>query len=1054
MVLMKSFEIVKESFDEIYGSLSVPVFLFDDKRILTNANQSFRNLTKADSEQMSLLSVLPLVEQFKERDWTLNITPNSHVTEIKDRSGNSIPVIINYKILKGQDESYCGGLGFVTDLRELNALKEKLRKTIIENEAFKERQVNEMPDKSLKESKRLEQEVKESKEFLENVVESCGDGICIVDATGNITQVNRSFANMLGKSKKEFEGIHVYELWPLEGTYRSTTGEMVLLDEVYHDDFLNHVGKRLLRGDGGKIENWEVYAFHSGGDIIPIEMTISIQRNSEGVMTGGIGSARDITERKRAEREIEEAHRFRRNFITNMTHEFRTPLTLAIGPMETILRGELGEINKDIAEQLSIGLRNSRQLLKLVNQLLDYSRLESGARNVVRETKNLKRFSSAIVDLFSPIAKKKKIDLNLKYIGDVLHVSIDPGKLEKVLFNIIGNAFKFTSEKGKITVTVEAGGEIAHELGIKDQGASDCVKIQVSDTGIGIKEEDKKTIFNQFQQAGNGSIQERGTGIGLAHAKELVELMDGKITVDSDYGVGTTFSVILPVEREQLVADAIENEDMEEKLYLQPEVELSDIQQEGDVLVESLTGKQPLILVVDDNRDVLQYIISIIKKEFDFITAASGKEGLLRLNNHLPDVILSDLMMPEMDGYEFLKNVKSNPGWQQIPFVFLTARADIEMKIAGLEEGADDYIVKPFNALELLARVRSLLRIRELLSKTEVQEKKISTLTQKLQGKYRYGNIIGNSPAMRKIYQMIDTIKESDANVLVTGETGTGKELIANAIHYNSRRKMGPLVSVNCGAIPRELVEREFFGHVKGAYTGAVESRMGYFLEADKGTLFLDEIGEMDNEMQVKLLRVLETGEIKRVGDSAPTKVNVRLVAATNKNLLGEVQQGNFREDLYYRIHVIPVHLPPLRQRVEDIPLLVDHFIDEFKSKNTKEVPLVTDNDMQGLMNYRYPGNVRELEHIITRFCLFGSSEGNLFEKQEPIHDEMGLEEASFDDVLSSQRPLKKVQEQAAKALILHALKLCGNNYTEAANMLNIGRSSLYRKIKEYGLEN
>jgi transcriptional regulator with PAS, ATPase and Fis domain len=320
-----------------------------------------------------------------------------------------------------------------------------------------------------------------------------------------------------------------------------------------------------------------------------------------------------------------------------------------------------------------------------------------------------------------------------------------------------------------------------------------------------------------------------------------------------------------------------------------------------------------------------------------------------------------------------------------------------------------------------------------------------------VQEKYAYGNIIGSSPAMRNIYQMLESIKDSEATVLITGETGTGKELIANSIHYNSPRKDSPMVSINCGAIPRELMEREFFGHVKGAYTGATENKNGYFQEADGGTLFLDEIGEMDKDLQVKLLRVLERGEIMRVGDSALRKINVRLIVATNMDLHARIQQGQFRSDLFYRIHVLPIHIPPLRERTEDIPLLIEHFLNHYRAKLKKNIPFFAEKEMKLFMNYSYPGNVRELQHIIERFCLLGSNAGNLFEPQakEVLP---AVPDISREEVFSGKDPFKKVREQAEKNIIMQALKICNNDYRQAAKKLNISLSLLYSKIKNYGL--
>jgi transcriptional regulator with PAS, ATPase and Fis domain len=283
------------------------------------------------------------------------------------------------------------------------------------------------------------------------------------------------------------------------------------------------------------------------------------------------------------------------------------------------------------------------------------------------------------------------------------------------------------------------------------------------------------------------------------------------------------------------------------------------------------------------------------------------------------------------------------------------------------------------------------------------------------------------------------------------GETGTGKDLIANALHYNSPRKDAPFIAVNCGAIPKELMEREFFGHVKGAYTGAHQDREGYFEKADGGTLFLDEIGELDKSLQVKLLRALERGEINRVGTSETTKVDVRLIAASNKDLRAEVQEGNFREDLYYRIYVLPVQVPPLRDRKEDIPLLVEHFIKKIQSESKIELPSLSEKEMSLLLHYSYPGNVRELEHIIERFCFLGSSAGNLL---NDLPESPGKPSPSFfyDEILSSVSPLKKAREHTERDIITHTLTLCDNDYGVTAKKLNICLASLYKKVKEYGV--
>ncbi len=1194
---------IDELFEGVFGNLQVPVVLFDARGAIVQANRAFCALAGQGREGGEPATVFSYFRVFKQGVDLLKILPESQVTELETAGGESIPVAVHYTRLDAGEGQGGAALAFIADLRELHAAKSALKNITIDYEALRDQHAGELPDSTIREQKKLEEDVREAKEFLEYVVESCGDGIVIVDSSGRITRVNESLVEMLGKPREDLEGLLMYELGPVEGTYTSTTGSSVTLDKAYADYQFSKVEEFTRPHPSGKIENWEYYMFNAGGDVVPLEITITFQRDTGGAISGGIGAVRDITERKKAEKEVrdakdflenvlescgdgifitdgsaritrvnqsfadmlgkpreeiegahvweliptegnyasttgetihldsqsrydrfkhfeksflerkdgvtldnweyyflnnrgqvipfeitatfqmtaegefmggvcsarditerkkaekalQEAYEFQRRLFVDITHEFRTPLTLAMGPLEGIARGEFGKITRDTRGQLSIALKNTRQLLKLVNQLLDFSRLESGAKHVVYEKKEVNAFVAAILDSFSPVAGKKKISLQFVPDEELTFCAIDPGKMEKILFNIIGNAFKFTPESGTITVSIEHGTHLAGACDLHPAEDRTLLKVTIADTGIGIKQEDLGRIFERFQRAGEDSHRDQsGTGIGLAQARELAQLMDGCVTVASTYGEGSTFSVFVPVElhtapgaADELPAPALYD------LTLQPEVECADIMPDEEVRSEHLTGNKPLVLIVDDNPDIRRYVGGILSEHYDYMSAANGKEGLEKTAKRRPDVIICDVMMPEMDGYGMLNAVKADADLRDIPFVFLTARADVEMKIEGLEEGADDYIVKPFNSLELLARITSLLRIRSLMQTTREQEKKIDTLTQKLEDKFCYGNIIGNSPAMRKMYQTIETIKDSDATALITGETGTGKELIANAMHYNSRRKNRPFVSVNCGAIPRELMEREFFGHVKGAYTGAFESKNGYFLEAHGGTLFLDEIGEMDKDMQVKLLRVFEQGEVTRVGDTKPRSVDVRLIAATNRDLREEVARGTFRQDLFYRLYVVPIAIPPLRERAEDIPILIQHFMEQVQKKLKQEVPALTDRDMQLFMQYAYPGNVRELQNMIERFCLMGGTVESLF---ADTSQKIALATAPVPeaDVFSNPKPLKAAAQvakaRAERDVLAQALQLCDHDYDRTARKLNICLASLYNKLNEYGL--
>lgn len=1047
-----TFKTLRDLFDELYGTLPLPVFLFDGTTRVVKANTAFLELARISPSDLMSYRISDLFRFLHTARFPV---PPHYFTKLRTPDGQEIPVELNHVKFSGDDERSQGCAVFLTDLRETFDLRERISRATLEIETLKLQLSGGGSDSALEERVRLEQQLKAEKAFLENVIESCGDGIFILDSRGTIIRANEAFAKIVGRDKREISG-KLYELGPAQGTFIATTGQTVVLDQSYQDYTYRQMERFLRLGDGEKIENWEFYVFNRSGQIVPVDMTATMQKNSQGVITGAVCVMRDSTERKKAELAIQEAYRFRTRFFTNITHELRTPLTLIIGPLEEILRRCQGTMDASFENGIQIALRNARRLLDLINQLLDLSMLQAGAHTLIKEKRDLNAFISSLLDSFAPLAQKKNIRCSYERSRDVGEVVIDPVNLEKVLFNLIGNAFKFTPEGGSIRVVAEFEGCENSEG--QPCGRKRFIRISVIDTGIGIKQEHVGKIFDRFYRADPGPHQhESGTGIGLAYVKELVEVMGGTIEVTSRYGEGSTFSIRIPVDDiPHQPQTAPENAARQEPLP-RTAPRLFEAADEQESIPDSIEGRGPLVLIVDDNTDVQRYVAAILHETYDYMTATSGKIALEKIKKHPPDIILCDIMMPEMDGHALLKTVRSMPGMQKIPFVFLTARAATEMKVQGLEEGADDYLVKPFNSLELLARIKSLLRIRNLLNTTEQQQKEITLLTQKLQEKYRYGTIVGNAQSMRKIYQLIEAVKDSDANVLISGETGTGKELVANAIHYNSPRRNGPMVSVNCGAIPRELLARELFGHVKGAFTGAAESRKGYFQEADHGTLFLDEIGDMDKDMQIQLLRVLECGEIVRVGDTVPIKVDVRIIAATNKNLLEEVKKGRFREDLYYRIHVIPIHLPPLRQRREDIPLLIEHFLQKFRSKYKKEVRDLSQQDLEILLDYPYPGNVRELEHIIERYCLLGGSVRNLLANTTFVPENNPGKKMILPDLYTlSSSPLKaqgrQAKEQAEKEIILHALRTCGNNVSKAAKMLNISRVYLHKKVKKYGI--
>ena len=833
---MLEFSKILEHFEHLYDHLPVPILVFDMHRIVRKANNAFCRLAEQDPAEATGRSINDSFEQltrFFQQEQFLRLLPEHFQTDLSRANAEPIPVRLHYCAAHDPEGSVCGALVVITDLRETVQAARELQALTLENQSYRESASGKLPEEIMTEKVRLERELNGLRSVVEGVIESCGDGILLVDLGGTIRQVNESFAAMLGMSPEELVGKKSYELGPLLGEFVSTTGEHIVLDQSYCDYQTGRIEalQDMLDSGQGIINGWDLYAYHRDGRVVPLDLTVSIRKTAAGTTAGTITSVRDLTKKKQAEDALQQAYQFRNRFFTNITHALRTPLTLTTGPLESLLSEEFGSINDVQREQMKLSLRNAHQLLRLINQLLDLSRIDSGHRDVVLIEKDLQHLLGAVVDSFRFIAQKKNIALEFNAGEGIPYVLIDPIKMEKSLFNIIGNAFKFTNE-GSIRVELayvrepDVGGEtiVSNTTLLETMAAagSGCIRVAVTDTGIGISAQDLTGIFARFRQGSTPpSSPDNGTGIGLAHTREIVELMGGCITVTSKPDHGSTFALYLPAGR-TCTTPTIDDTVDPAALQVQPDIEMSDVFSSEDICVEQISGEKPLVLVLDDNPDVRTYITLMLRDTYDFMTARNGNEGLERMRAHRPDVILCDIMMPGMDGNEFLQHVRQNPDWQDISFIFLTARADMEMKIQGLEQGADDYIVKPFNALELLARLKSLLRIRALQQRTASQAETINSLTSKLQGKYAYGNIIGSSAPMRKLYQTLESIRDSEATVLITGETGTGKELAANSIHYNSPRKNKPLVSVNCGAIPGELMETRIFRACQGClYRGS-----------------------------------------------------------------------------------------------------------------------------------------------------------------------------------------------------------------------------------------
>ncbi len=443
------------------------------------------------------------------------------------------------------------------------------------------------------------------------------------------------------------------------------------------------------------------------------------------------------------------------------------------------------------------------------------------------------------------------------------------------------------------------------------------------------------------------------------------------------------------------------------------------------------------ILVVDDEPTQLDLVAGFLRKQgFDVVAATSGRDAVARFKQEPFDLVLTDQRMPDLSGLDVLRAVRASS--PETAVVIMTAYGTIETAVSAVKAGAADYLAKPLNLDELLHRMHQIQDRRRLL--TENRE-----LRAALAERHRVEGIIGESGAMQEVLSVVRRVAPSDATVLIRGESGTGKELIAKALHYASPRAAGALVKVNCAALAESLLEAELFGHERGAFTGAVAARKGRFELADGGSLFLDEIGDLPPHVQVKLLRVLQEREFERVGSSRPIKVDVRLLAATHRNLEGLVRDGRFRDDLYNRINVVTIQLPPLRERREDLPLLIDHFLRVFAEKNGKNIRGLTREAREALLRYDYPGNVRELENLIERAVVLTRADV-IGLTDLPLTLEAQAAESERDPGLVA------AVEGLERRMIREALAKTDGIQTRAAEVLGIGERVLRYKLKKYGL--
>jgi two-component system response regulator AtoC len=454
------------------------------------------------------------------------------------------------------------------------------------------------------------------------------------------------------------------------------------------------------------------------------------------------------------------------------------------------------------------------------------------------------------------------------------------------------------------------------------------------------------------------------------------------------------------------------------------------------------------ILIADDEPSILKLHTHMVEElGYTPVLASDGEDAIKKITPDIKAVLL-DIKMPEKDGIEVLDHARKK--FPELPIIMVSALHDLEIAVKAIKMGAFDYLTKPLDFDRLSTVLRNALNL-------SVLKEEVTELQNKLRQSELFTDIVGESEKVNEVFELVNKVLETDINVMIIGESGTGKELVAKALHLGSKRREGPFVAVNCSAITTELAESLLFGHKKGSFTGATEDRAGYFEQADKGTLFLDEIGDMDLEIQAKVLRILEEKNVRRLGEKEERLINFRVISATNRELSQAASANNFRQDLYFRLEEYPIYLPPLRERKEDLPLLAQHFLNEFCESNSLSSKQFSKNAIQKMVQYSWPGNIRELKNVVRRTAIradtdlidemeFGKLVGNSQPEEDRSETTSGEERQSLEGEFT---PLNEIEKQAIEKAYFHS----DRNAAEAAKLLGISRATMYRKLKQFGYE-
>ncbi len=451
---------------------------------------------------------------------------------------------------------------------------------------------------------------------------------------------------------------------------------------------------------------------------------------------------------------------------------------------------------------------------------------------------------------------------------------------------------------------------------------------------------------------------------------------------------------------------------------------------------------KPTLLIVDDEPGARESLEVILENNYQLLSVGSGREALDVFQKKPVNLVLLDVNMPDMDGLTVLRKIKEQD--EEIDVIMISALNHARKAVDAIKLGAYDYITKPYEPEDILSTVNRVISKQKLY-------KELDFLRREVEESRGFDQIVSQTKAMQEIFQLIKKVAFTSTNILITGESGTGKELIARSIHRQGNRKSEPFVAINCAAIPSELMESEMFGHEKGAFTGAHTRAIGKFEYADGGTLFLDEISVLRSDLQAKLLRVLQEREIERIGSNKPIKVDIRVISATNSNLEDAVMQGRFRQDLFFRLNVVPISIPPLRERREDIPLLAKHFLNKFNAAFNKKIPGFTEKAMGGLTKYHWPGNIRELENLVERLVVLLPGNEVIDLKDIPLEILMDSSQ-NIQSLETEKMGLLKIRETIEKRIILNVLEATKWNQTEAAKILKVNRNTLIQKAKQLGI--